>query len=152
MVGSLRNFRRSRYHPDFQNRRFSTCMLVYQVSIPPAPAVNSTVSFCRAWISGRSANSTLMPVCFSKSGSSFCMVSPHGFFVNCMKMVLPLNRCQLKASDARATRMTNGPTAAPAAAAAPSRSISRRVIPREATARRFFCIMARSSLSRVNVA
>ena len=106
-------------------------MLVYQTSMPPEPAVNSTVSFWRAWISGSVANSTLMPVCFSKSGSNFSMVSAQGFLVNWMKILLPLNRCQLNASPAPATRRTNGPTAAPAATPAPSRSTSRRVIPRE---------------------
>ena len=106
----------SKNQPALQKRRFSTCMLVAQTSMPPEPAVNSTVSFWRAWSSGNSANSTLMPVCFSKSGSIFCIVSDQGFLATWMKILPPLNRCQLKASAAPATRMTKGPTAAPAAA------------------------------------
>ena len=65
-------------------------MLVVQTSIPPEPAVNSTVSFWRAWSSGNSANSTLMPVCFSKSGSIFCIVVGPGVLGDLDEDLAPL--------------------------------------------------------------
>src|SRR5262249_7597740 len=95
-------------------------------SMPPEAAVISTVIFCRAWISGRVSHFTFIPVSDSNSGMFFSSTSMNGCLVRSRNSSLPWKRFQLKPC-ARAGVKTNGPAAAPSAAAC--RKV-RRVTPR----------------------
>ena len=109
--GSWRNLLSGWYQPAFQNRFFSTWSEVKNASIPPAFAVISTVSFCRAWISGSVSHFTFMPESDSNSGMCFSSTSTKGCLVSRRKSSLPWKRFQVK-PWARAGVGTNGPAAA----------------------------------------
>jgi hypothetical protein len=86
---------------------------VKNASIPPEFAVISTVSFCRAWISGRVSHLTFIPESDSNSGMCFSSTSMNGCLVRSRKSSLPWKRFQLN-PWARAGVKTNGPVAATA--------------------------------------
>ena len=75
---SSRNVLSGWNQPDFQARRFSTCMLACQASTPPLPAVISTVNFCRPCTSGSTSYFALIPVSDSNSGICFTISSTKG--------------------------------------------------------------------------
>ena len=77
-VGSSRNLLIGWYQPDFQKRRFSTCVDEWNPSTPPEPPVISTTSFCRPWTSGRISYFTFIPVMDSNSGMCVTISSTHG--------------------------------------------------------------------------
>ena len=77
-VGSSRNLLIGWYQPDFQKRRFSTCVDEWNPSTPPEPPVISTTSFCRPWTSGRISYCTFIPVMDSNSGMWVTISSTHG--------------------------------------------------------------------------
>ena len=122
--GSWRNLFSGWYQPAFQNRFFSTWSEVKNASIPPAFAVISTVSFCRAWISGSVSHFTFMPESDSNSGMCFSSTSMKGCLVSRRKSSLPWKRFQVK-PWARAGVETNGPAAAAAAVWRKVRRVSR---------------------------
>src|SRR3989475_1984807 len=111
---SSRNLFSGWYQPAFQKRFFSTWSEVKKASIPPEFAVISTVSFCRAWISGSVSHFTFIPESDSNSGMFFSSTSMKGCLVRSRKSSLPWKRFQVKPC-ARAGVETNGPAATPAA-------------------------------------
>jgi len=81
---------------------------VKNASIPPEFAVISTVSFCRAWISGSVSHFTFIPESDSNSEMCFSSTSMNGCLVRRRKSSLPWKRFQVKLW-ARAGVQTNGP-------------------------------------------